>query len=93
MEGFYNTWGRPRFFYLSLFICLLVILASGITIVAGESNQKPSKATSTKLKSSGPYCGMYWLCAVMKLSAQEVDFLKLVKREYISSRKGSPWPS
>lgn len=68
MEGFYNACGLLRFFYLSLFICLLVILASGTTIVAGESNQKPSKATFTKRKSSGPYCGMYWLCAMMKLS-------------------------
>ena len=88
MEGFYNACGRLRFFYLSLFICLLVILASGTTIVAGESNQKPSKATSTKRKSSGPYCGMHCLYAAMKLSGQEVDFLITRRAEFRGLARG-----
>lgn len=88
MEGSNNVGGRPQRFCLSLFVCLSVIITS-ITIAAHENNQKPSEANSTKCKSSGPYCGVYCLYAVMKLSGQEVDFLRLVKPEYIGSRRGS----
>jgi len=89
MEGFYNKSGRPRFFYLLVFICLIVILTSGKTIAAGENDEKLPKGISTGCGSSRRHCGLYCLYATMKLSGQEVDFLKLVKPEYVGSRKGS----
>jgi len=88
MEGSNNIGGRPRNFCLSLFVCLSVIITSK-TIAAHENNQEPSKAVPAKRKSSGPYCGVYCLYTVMKLADKEVDFRKLVKPEYIGSRKGS----
>lgn len=89
MESFYNTDGRPRYFFLLSLACLLVILASVKTIAADERSEKPSEAVSAKWKSSGPYCGIYCLYTTMKLTNREVDFRELVKPEYIGSRKGS----
>ena len=88
MKGFNNAGERPQNFCLSLFVCLSVIITSK-TIAAYENNQEPSKAVPTKRKSSGPYCGMYCLYTTMKLANKEIDFRKLVKPEYIGSRKGS----
>jgi len=88
MKGFNNAGGRPRNFCLSLFVCLSVIITSK-TIAAHKNNQEPSKVVPAKRKSSGPYCGMYCLYTTMKLADKEIDFRKLVKPEYIGSRKGS----
>ena len=89
MKSLYNTGGRPRWYYLSLFVCVLVILAIGKTTAADQSNQELSKPVSAKRKSSGPYCGVYCLYTVIKLNDQGFDFRELLKPEYISSRKGS----
>jgi len=72
-----------------LCICLIAVLIGGKTRATDENNQKPSKASPSKRKSSGPYCGIYCLYTTMKLADKEVDFRKLVKPEYIGSRKGS----
>jgi len=89
MEGFNCVKKQSRNFCFTLFIFLLVIIIFDSAIAADKSNQNPPKATSVKLKSSGPYCGIYCLYAAMKLSELEVDFRELVKPEYIGSRKGS----
>ena len=55
-----------------------------------EQKEKAKTDTSTKIaKSSGPYCGLYCLYTVMKMAGRKVDFVDLVKTEYIGSRKGS----
>lgn len=72
-----------------LCICLIAVLIGGKTRATDENNQKPSKANHSKRKSSSSYCGVYGLYTVMKLSGRKINFLELVKPEYISSRKGS----
>lgn len=74
---------------LLLFIFVLAFLIADKTVVADQNNQKLSKSTPAKRKSSGPYCGLYCLYTTMKLSGREIDFVQLVKPEYIGSRKGS----
>jgi rhodanese-related sulfurtransferase len=44
---------------------------------------------TTERKMHEPYCGMYCLYTVMKLSDQRIDFRDLIKPEYIGSGKGS----
>ncbi|MBA7678784.1 hypothetical protein ES703_87062 [subsurface metagenome] len=88
MKGFNNAGGRPRKFCLSLFVCLSVIITS-TTIAAYKNNQEASKVVPAKRKSSGSYCGIYCLYTTMKLADKEIDFRKLLKPEYIGSRKGS----
>jgi len=89
MEGFNNISKRSRRFSFSLFFCVLIILVSTNAIAADEKSQDATKGGSAKRKSSGPYCGLYCLYTVMKLSDHEVDFRELVKPEYIGSRRGS----
>jgi len=89
MEGSNNTSKHPRCFCFLLFVCVLVILGSAKAIPAEQSKQNPPKIASVNRKSSGPYCGLYCLYAVMKLSDRQVDFRELVKPEYIGSRRGS----
>ena len=67
MKVFNNAGGRSRNFCLSLFVCLSVIITS-TKIAAYKNNKEASKVVPAKRKLSGPYCGLYCLYAVMKLS-------------------------
>lgn len=81
---------RARYFLL--LVCLISILIVGTAVATDENMQKPTKSALSKPpkpRKAGPYCGVYCLYAVMKLSGQEVDFRQLLKPEYIGSRRGS----
>ncbi|MHC4739885.1 MAG: rhodanese-like domain-containing protein [Planctomycetota bacterium] len=53
-----------------------------------EQKQKLPKA-NIKYRSSGPYCGLYCLYAVIKATGKDIDFRNLLKGEYLGSWKGS----
>jgi len=72
-----------------LLVCSLGILIVCAAVVADENTPKPPKSAYTKLRNSGPYCGLYCIYTVLKLVGQEADFQDLVKPEYMGSRKGS----
>ncbi|HBR18639.1 MAG: hypothetical protein A2Y13_05450 [Planctomycetes bacterium GWC2_45_44] len=48
-----------------------------------------NSCSAGKSGSSGPYCGLYCLYSVIKLTDKEIDVRDLLKPEYVSSRKGS----
>ena len=83
-----NVVGRRALRFL-LLVCILAIFPAGKRVAVAENKQKSAKSLAIKRKSSGPYCGMYCLYTVMRLADKEVDFRKLLKPEYIGSRKGS----
>jgi rhodanese-related sulfurtransferase len=89
MEGFNNSNGRFWHFCLVLFICTLFIVVDSKTNAAVKSVQNTPKTTTSKRQLSGSYCGVYCLYSTMKLSNREVEFINLVKPEYIGSRLGS----
>lgn len=86
----FNLVGSQGRRFCLLLVCILAVLSAGKTDAADENERKLSKAVSAKRKSSGPYCGLYCLYSVMKITGrEEVDFRALLKPEYIGSRKGS----
>jgi len=84
----FNIVGKRAWYFL-LLVCLLALLIVGKTYAADENKQKISKSASVRRKSPDPYCGLYCVYAVMKLTGQKVDLRELVNPEYIGSRKGS----
>ena len=78
---------RARYFLL--LVCLISILIVGTAVATDENMQKPTKSALSKPRRAGPYCGVYCLYTVMKLSGKEVDFRQLLKPEYIGSRRVS----
>lgn len=78
-----------RYWHFLLSSFLLVILIVVTAVSADVNTQKSPRSAPTKSHTSGPYCGLYCLYTVLKLTGQEVDFKELVKTEYIGSRKGS----
>ena len=74
--------------YLSLFLsaCFSVVIAGHEAIGA---NGEASKAAPSIRQPSGPYCGVYCLYTVLRLSGRDVDLRKLVRPEYIGSHRGS----
>ncbi len=83
-----NVVGRRDLRFL-LLVCILAIFPAGKRVAADENNHKSAESLAAKRKSSGSYCGIYCLYTTMKLADKEIDFRKLVKPEYIGSRKGS----
>ncbi len=67
---------------------LLVVVLVPAGVLAVQGSQK-SRSTATKQKMSGPYCGVYCLYAATKLVDKNIDFVRLLKPEYIGSYKGS----
>lgn len=84
-----NPGGALRWCCLLLFVCVLVCLAGDKSDAAIENKQDEVDTTSVKPRSSHPHCGLYCIYTAMKLAGKEVDFKKLVKPEYLGSRKGS----
>ena len=72
--------------YVSILV-LLVLPVAGIR--AAHMQQPDPKANSAKIKRRTPYCGLYCLYFMMKMSGKDVDFRELLKPEYVSSSKGS----
>lgn len=70
-------------------VCLLVFSTIGKTYAVDENPPKQSEAITVQRRASHPYCGLYCLYVVAKLTGREVGFQELVKPEYISSRRGS----
>jgi rhodanese-related sulfurtransferase len=70
-----------------LFICIITIASK--THAAGENEKMERDTAITIRKPSSPYCGVYCLYTAMKLDGKEVNFIDLVKQEYIGSRLGS----
>jgi len=72
-----------------LFACVLPFVIAGKTGAAENKEREVSRTTSTKHKSSGPYCGLYCVYTILQLAGQRVPFVELLKPEYIGSRNGS----
>lgn len=76
---------------LNLFLLTLILAMSiaerGYAIANNDGNS--SQRTVTQPRSVGPYCGLYCLYFMKKINNQPVDFSQFVKREYMSSAKGS----
>jgi len=83
-----NVVGKRALLVL-LLVSILTIFYTGKNVAADENKQKSDESLSAKRKSSGSYCGISCLYTTMKLADKEIDFRKLVKPEYIGSRKGS----
>ena len=83
----------------SVYRVYFLLLLTGITasmfcdkLAAQEKQIKEAAKTNTAIsvsKRSNPYCGLYCIYTVIKLSGKQVDFSRLVKPEYLGSRKGS----
>jgi len=84
-----NFRNRPNNRFLLLLANLLFIFIITGTITANENKDNSPEAASVKPRTHHPHCGLYCLYATMKLSGREIDFVQLVKPEYIGSRKGS----
>jgi rhodanese-related sulfurtransferase len=74
--------------YLLLVVLSGVILTFGQIVTAEQTDEK-STLSAKRGSASHPHCGVYCLYTIMKLAGQQVDFLDLVKPEYIGSSKGS----
>ena len=85
--GNYNF--REETAWKFIFIICAVSLSITSTIYAADIDEKNQPNATAIHKSSGPYCGLYCLYALMKMAGEEVDFVELVKNEYIGSHKGS----
>jgi rhodanese-related sulfurtransferase len=70
-------------------VCIFGMLNTHPLLAAFDSPAAPGKSAPVKYRVSHPYCGLYCLYVVMRCAGHEVDFRKLVKPEYIGSRKGS----
>lgn len=80
--------------YLYLFALVLAVLpepasADNNTITANKQSPKTDMSPANRCKSSGSYCGIYCLYAVIKLSDINIDPVELLKPEYIGSPRGS----
>lgn len=84
-----NFRNRPNYRFLLLLANLLAIFIITGTITANENKDNSPEAASVKPQTHHPHCGLYCLYTTMKLTGQEIDFVQLVKPEYIGSQKGS----
>lgn len=84
-----NFRNRPNNRFMLLLANLLVIFIITGTITANENKDNSPVVASVKPQTHHPHCGLYCLYTTMKLSGREIDFVQLVKPEYIGSRKGS----
>lgn len=84
-----NFRNRPNNLFLLLLANLLFIFIITGTITANENKDNSPEAASVKPRTHHPHCGLYCLYATMKLAGREIDFVQLVKPEYIGSPKGS----
>lgn len=79
--------------HLYLFALILAVFSQPAiadnTIAAKEQSPKTADRPAKQCKSSGSYCGIYCLYAVMKLSDINVGPTELLKPEYIGSHRGS----
>lgn len=71
-----------------LVICVVFILIANTTTIA-DNKHDTSQVAFIQRKPAGPYCGVYCLYTAMKLAGSEVDFIELLKPEYLGSPKGS----
>lgn len=85
--GNYNF--REETAWKFIFIICAVSLSITSTIYAADVDKNNQPNATAIHKSSGPYCGLYCLYALMKMAGEEVDFEELVKNEYLGTRKGS----
>jgi len=69
--------------YFWVISCLLILLTVITPTAAAD------KANHARRRYSGPYCGLFCLYSIMKLSGKNSDIKELIKPEYIGSRKGS----
>lgn len=76
------------FFFLILALLSQPVIAEN-TIVVKQQSPKTANPPPKHCRSSGGYCGIYCLYAVMKLSGVDVDPTELLKPGYIGSHKGS----
>src|SRR4030042_1962026 len=78
---------HARFFLLIMYV--LSIFISSRILAADHSMQKATESTDTKIRGFHPHCGLYCLYAAMKMNGRDINFIDMVKPEYIGSRKGS----
>lgn len=80
---------KPLYFSALILAVLLEPVIANDTIAAKEQSPKEANSPARRCSSSGSYCGIYCLYAVMKLSDIDVDPQELLKPEYIGSPRGS----
>jgi rhodanese-related sulfurtransferase len=74
----------------------VVLSLSGVFYVSclGSTRTADGQASSLgdvlkQWQNSGPYCGLYDIYAAARMTGRRIDFVTLVKPEYLSSHKGS----
>ena len=76
-------------YLFSIILALFLEPAFAENTIASKQPPKTVNPSSKHRRSSGVYCGIYCLYAVMKLSNIDVNCGKLLKPEYIGSPQGS----
>jgi len=75
--------------FRSLLLMFSILFLACQVFASEQELQKDNDTNIIVRKSSGPYCGLYCLYTIIRLSGQEINFADLVKPEYIGSRRGS----
>jgi rhodanese-related sulfurtransferase len=73
-------------------LALAFLLAASIAAQIHASNpsgKKTSESTGIKDRKSHRHCGLYCVYAIIRLAGKKVNFMELVKPEYLGSRQGS----
>lgn len=75
---------------IGLVVCLLSAMYSVAPTARGQATQASTTSQVGQSSYAGPYCGLYCLYVVIKLTGQNIDFVDLIRPyEFFSSRNGS----
>ncbi len=70
-------------------LLLIVCVLKPTVIIAAIDSDKSAKLAVATYRAPGSYCGVSCLYVLMRLANKEIDYKRLLTREYIGSHKGS----